>query len=360
MVSSSPVHTPVSRPAPRREGFFGRFPNGRKKGSAKRHVNPNSISPPIGCCFFRSKRPPSKSVRFSKANPESDRSTTHPPSSDPSHTPRVVRTRSLSSKGLRVKDPVQDEGNLQRSASRKTFYTAISSARRSPNRFTPSQSSPESPGDVATSDKPVPIPYPKAPCLCMFPAHTQYTPEMPIVTGPGIQPGSYDELLVHAKSILGSWVTILERSQSLDEHMTYVGIGKMKRMVMNKLAIPFTAVLEDSDTLLHAWITTPVGQKHTRSSLIGKQTFDQDSDLGDWTATTSVVDYKVEWFCTAQPVRAMQMERTNPKLGLCYETRVVLPDKAEGKILLYNFTVHPPPNSGKGTLKVDRIFKFVS
>eukprot|EP01055_Gregarina_sp_Pseudo9_P004812 Gregarina_sp_Pseudo_9__4811@NODE_502_length_2690_cov_180_804979_g473_i0_p1_GENE_NODE_502_length_2690_cov_180_804979_g473_i0NODE_502_length_2690_cov_180_804979_g473_i0_p1_ORF_typecomplete_len360_score74_62Lipocalin/PF00061_23/0_12_NODE_502_length_2690_cov_180_804979_g473_i012842363 len=359
-MTCSDMHTPSNkRPTAvvARRGFFGRLSHGRKK-PAPRVQNSVSPAPPVGCCLFRSRRPPSKSVRFScKVPPESDRSTV-PSTSDPSHTPRVVRTRSLSSKGLRVDDPTK-QGNLQRSASRKTFYTAVSSARRSPNRSTPGSIT-QSPGMETETAQETNVTLPRPPCICKFPAHSLYSPEMPVLTGPGIVPGSYEELLVHAQSIVGSWITMLERSQSLDEHMTYVGIGKMKRMVMNKLSIPFTAILEDGDTLLHAWITTPVGQKHTRSSLVGKQTFDQDSDLGDWTASTSIVDYSIEWFCAGRTVRAMQMERHNPKLGLCYETRVVLPDQAEGKILLYNFTLHPPPNSGKNSLTVDRLFKFVS
>eukprot|EP01054_Gregarina_sp_Poly1_P008663 Gregarina_sp_Poly_1__8662@NODE_515_length_7812_cov_238_903163_g409_i0_p3_GENE_NODE_515_length_7812_cov_238_903163_g409_i0NODE_515_length_7812_cov_238_903163_g409_i0_p3_ORF_typecomplete_len378_score17_78_NODE_515_length_7812_cov_238_903163_g409_i062197352 len=317
-------------------GFFGRL--------RRRQAEPSSPkSPVVGCCFFRSRRPANKAVRFSNKDGQetSDHSTV--PSSH-TRTPRVVKARNLSSRGLHVND--NKGGLLTRSSSRKTFYTAIS--RHSPVRSTPDSHRDRSASNVSTSP---------LQCVCTFVQHTSYCADIPIITGPGIEAGSYEELVVHAKSILGTWVTILERSQSLDEHMTYVGIGKMKRMIMNKLSIPFTAVLEKNDTLLHAWITTPVGQKHTHASLIGEETFDQDSDLGDWTALTSIVDYSIDWFCEGKSVRAMQMERKNPTLGLCYETRVVLPDAIEGKVLLYNFTLHPPPTSGKPVLKVDRLFK---
>lgn len=141
--------------------------------------------------------------------------------------------------------------------------------------------------------------------------------------------------------------------------MQYLGIGKMKRMVMNRLAIPLTAVLENDKTLLNCWISTPSGDKHTHSSLIGETTYDEDSDLGNWTAVTSIVDYSIEWFCGGRFVRAMQMKRTSEKFGVAYETRAVLPDPKEGKILLYNVTIHPNVKSRK-MMHVDRIYKFIS
>eukprot|EP01057_Protomagalhaensia_wolfi_P000839 Protomagalhaensia_wolfi_Nauph_80__838@NODE_1485_length_1506_cov_1198_683708_g1151_i0_p1_GENE_NODE_1485_length_1506_cov_1198_683708_g1151_i0NODE_1485_length_1506_cov_1198_683708_g1151_i0_p1_ORF_typecomplete_len336_score36_50_NODE_1485_length_1506_cov_1198_683708_g1151_i02121219 len=329
----------VESTPPQTRGFLGRLACHRR-----RHRNPSSPPQQRGCLFRRSGR---KAVRFAN-KVDSDRSTG-------TRTPRVVRGPSI--RGVRV----------SRSASRKTFYTAVSS-RRSPSSTT--SASPGTPADdesdsvkedaiVSTQTEQSSIPPLKiaATCACTFPQHITFCAIIPIVTAPNVEPGSYDELLILAKSIVGTWVTILERSQSLDEHMTYVGIGKMKRVIMNKLAIPFTAELRENDTLLQGWITTPVGQKHTRASLVGKETFDADADLGDWTAITKVVDYSIAWFCDGKSVRAMQMERRNPKLGLCYETRVVLPDQAEGRVLLYNFTMHPPEESGKAKMSVDRIFK---
>eukprot|EP01053_Blabericola_migrator_P007318 Blabericola_migrator_1__7317@NODE_3720_length_1556_cov_671_147750_g2309_i0_p1_GENE_NODE_3720_length_1556_cov_671_147750_g2309_i0NODE_3720_length_1556_cov_671_147750_g2309_i0_p1_ORF_typecomplete_len344_score33_31_NODE_3720_length_1556_cov_671_147750_g2309_i0801111 len=333
--------------APKRVGFFGRVTQRRRlrRVRASSSVSSHSAAPLLGCCFFGFHRAQVKAVRFSSRIAQD-------PSLADSRTPRVVR----GTRGRGIK--VDTDKGLLRSVSRKTFHTAVSSARRSNSRSSldsTSASPPNTTGDEKEEEEEDVMP-----CLCAFPQHLTYTPETPIITAPGVFPGSYEELLAQAKSMLGSWITILERSQSLDEHMTYIGVNRMKRMIMNKIAIPFTAVLEDKDTLLHAWITTPVGQKHTQASLIGRETLDQDGDLGDWTAKTSVVDYSVSWFCGGKPVRAMQMERKNPKFGLCFETRVVLPDATEGKILLYNFTVHPPEYSGKGMLTVDRLFRVAN
>ena len=157
---------------------------------------------------------------------------------------------------------------------------------------------------------------------------------------------------------MGRWVTILERSGSLDAQMAHVGIGKMKRMVMNRLAIPLTAVLDENSTLLRCWISTPVGDKHTSSSLIGENTYDTDADLGSWTATTKIVDYKCAWFCSERPIRAMQMKRTNDSFGTAFETRAILPDADEGKILLYNITIYPHgEDDPRGCINVDRIYR---
>eukprot|EP01053_Blabericola_migrator_P007029 Blabericola_migrator_1__7028@NODE_3562_length_1677_cov_544_686957_g2213_i0_p1_GENE_NODE_3562_length_1677_cov_544_686957_g2213_i0NODE_3562_length_1677_cov_544_686957_g2213_i0_p1_ORF_typecomplete_len340_score48_77Ribosomal_L24e/PF01246_20/1_8e03Ribosomal_L24e/PF01246_20/0_21_NODE_3562_length_1677_cov_544_686957_g2213_i02101229 len=336
--SSRPTHVTLDVTSPkRRVGFFGRAAHKRRHRRRPSSRSSSQSVAPGGCCFFRSRRQQPKSVRFSsRVRGDS--------SFGESRTPRIVR-------GLEgVQLPPK------RSVSRKTFYTAISSAHRTSSRSSLDSTSAASDCEETDTELAVTI----NPCPCGFTHHMAFHPEIPIVTAPNVTPGSYEELVIQARSILGTWITMLDRSQSLDEQMTYVGINRMKRMVMNKLAIPFTAVLEENDTLLHAWITTPVGLKHTHASLVGKETFDKDGDLGDWTAITSVVDYPVKWFCESKCVRAMQMERKNPKLGLCYETRVVLPDAAEGKILLYNLTLHPPEGSGKGIISVDRLFRLSS
>src|SRR5699024_7015670 len=69
-------------------------------------------------------------------------------------------------------------------------------------------------------------------CICNFASHQDYDAAIPILCNPEIQPGSYEELLNHAEVLVGRWITVLERSESLDPQMVYVGIGKMKRMVM--------------------------------------------------------------------------------------------------------------------------------
>lgn len=192
-------------------------------------------------------------------------------------------------------------------------------------------------------------------CICGYECHLIFDKSMPLVIDPEMAEGGYEELLVHSEALLGVWVTLLDRSHSLDAQMMHVGIGKIKRMVMNKLAIQFTATLNPEKTLLDCWISTPSGDKHTRSSLVGEETFDQDGDLGDWTARTSMVNYSRPWFCNGKSFRAMQMKRENPKLGTAYETRALLPDSKEGVILLYNITMYPPNDKPK--MEVDRIYK---
>lgn len=139
--------------------------------------------------------------------------------------------------------------------------------------------------------------------------------------------------------------------------MIHVGIGKMKRMVINRLAIPLTARLIENDTLLDAWISVPTGDKHTTASLIGNETSDSDGDLGDWTATTSMVDYSCSWFCEGRLIRAMQLERHNPKFGTAFETRVIVPDEKEGKVLIYNVTMRPLGKDSRPII-ADRIYRF--
>ncbi|EZG44801.1 hypothetical protein GNI_143540 [Gregarina niphandrodes] len=175
---------------------------------------------------------------------------------------------------------------------------------------------------------------------------------------PNVEAGSFAELEIQARAICGRWLTVVERSDSLDPQMVYVGIGKMKRMVMNRLVIPLGAELVDGGETLKVWIETPVGNKITHASLVGKETFDADGDLGDWTAKSYVTDYAWIKFCNGKEFRALQMQRENPKLGTAFETKAVLPDNEFGKILLYNITIQPPAGSSQSTISVDRVYKY--
>jgi len=196
-------------------------------------------------------------------------------------------------------------------------------------------------------------------CSCSFPVHLfETSKEFPLFTPPGMVPDSFEERLLHSHSILGNWVTILERSDSLDPQMQYLGIGKIKRSVMNRLAVPFLAQMEGGDKVLHCQIFTPLGPKHMNAALDGSEMWDDDADVGKWSGIARMVDFHVPWFCNGRPVRAFQLKRNNVKFGECYETRVVLPDKDEGRILLYNLHLFPLDKT-KAPIRVDRILKFV-
>lgn len=178
-----------------------------------------------------------------------------------------------------------------------------------------------------------------------------------MITKPGLVPGSEEELRAHASAIQGRWVTILDRSESLDKQMIHVGINRMKRMVMNRLAIPLVASMVDDGRVLRVTIETPTGNKHTHASLVGEETYDEDADMGNWTAMTRIVDYTHTAFCT-RSFRAMQLERTSSNLGRCLETRAVIPDPIEGKVLLYNVNIIPK-EEGKQQINVTRFCKYV-
>eukprot|EP01053_Blabericola_migrator_P002275 Blabericola_migrator_1__2274@NODE_1629_length_4140_cov_9_186840_g1061_i0_p2_GENE_NODE_1629_length_4140_cov_9_186840_g1061_i0NODE_1629_length_4140_cov_9_186840_g1061_i0_p2_ORF_typecomplete_len293_score16_26_NODE_1629_length_4140_cov_9_186840_g1061_i032274105 len=194
-----------------------------------------------------------------------------------------------------------------------------------------------------------------AECICGFSSHSIYNPEIPIITAPDQQPGSYEEALTHAKSICGHWITIMDRSDSLDAQMQHVGISRMKRAVMNRYTVPFTAILINNETILKSWIGTPLGPKYMHASLVGNEIVDEDNEVGTWAGIASMVDLSIPWFCGGNPVRALQLRRTNPTLGLAFETRVVLPDAQEGKIMLFNIKLYP---HDKPPIFVDRILRF--
>lgn len=199
-------------------------------------------------------------------------------------------------------------------------------------------------------------------CTCGHPAHScVYDPELPLFTGPCITQGSYAESLAIAKACCGRWVTILERSESLDTQYRHLGLGPLKRAVMNRMAIPLTMFLEDDDTVLHCWIHTPLGTRHMRSSLLGEEVVDEDTDVGIWRGVTQVVNYSIPWYCNGTPVRALQQVRQNSERGLCIETRCILPDAKETKVMLFNFSMIPrqthPTSPCPLLLSADRILR---
>lgn len=138
--------------------------------------------------------------------------------------------------------------------------------------------------------------------------------------------------------------------------MQHIGLGKLKRAVMNRLAVPFTAQLEQDDTVLHSWISTPLGPKHMHASLIGREIIDEDQEVGTWTGIAKMIDFARPWFCGGRPFRALQLLRTSSKFGTAYETRVILPDPEERKIMLFNITIIPK-ELHKPPIIVDRILK---
>lgn len=197
-------------------------------------------------------------------------------------------------------------------------------------------------------------------CACGFLFHEKvYYPEFPLFTRPGIVPNSHDEALAIANACSGRWETIVERSESLDPQYRCIGLGMIKRAVMNRLAIPLTMFLEENDTLLHCWIHTPLGIRHMRSNLLHQESIDYDPDAGKWTGVTHITDFSIPWFCNGKPVRAIQQRRTNPKIGTCVETRCILPDSIEGKIMLFQFLMIPSSKREKDELKADRILKYL-
>lgn len=197
------------------------------------------------------------------------------------------------------------------------------------------------------------------PCACGAPAHfLAHDPQRPIKTCPSVKPGSYEEALTLARAEEGHWVTILERSQSLDVQYKHMGLNYMKRAIMNRLSVPLTLFLEADDTIIHVHVHTPIGIRHMRADITGQPIIDEDPDCGAWEGVSSVVDYSIPWFCNGTPVRALRQKRHNKKVGTIIETRCILPDDAEGKIMLMNFALHAAKDPGN-PIYTDRILRYI-
>eukprot|EP01071_Lankesteria_metandrocarpae_P008393 Lankesteria_metandrocarpae@DN4953_c0_g1_i4.p1 len=133
-------------------------------------------------------------------------------------------------------------------------------------------------------------------CECCIPQHiTVFDPSIPIMADPNVVVGSYEEVLTCARSLCGKWVTMLERSDSLDDQMKHVGIGKLKRIIMNRLAVPLDIFLEKEDSILHTHLLTPLGIRHMVCDLHGGSFVDEDPDAGQWEGTARMVNYSIPW-----------------------------------------------------------------
>jgi len=196
------------------------------------------------------------------------------------------------------------------------------------------------------------------PCPCGHASHyLEFNPEFPLKTARDTFPGSNEDCLNVARGLCGYWVTLLDRSHPMDGHFKMLGLSMVKRAVMNRLAIPLSCYLEESNTIMRCLLHTPLGVRSMNCSLIGNVASDDDPDCGYWDCTAKVVDYVIPWYCDGVPVRALQQTRKNKRVGTLIDTRCVLPDKHEGKVMFYNITIIPhAPNSKR--LSADRILKY--
>lgn len=196
-------------------------------------------------------------------------------------------------------------------------------------------------------------------CACGSAFHVSvYNPELPLITAPGIIPDSYEECKAIALACCGTWETILDRSETLDPQYRLLGLGMLKRAVMNRLAVPLTMFLEDEDRVLHCWVHTPLGIRHMCSNLQHQESVDDDPDAGKWTGVTHAIDYSIPWYCNGKTVRAIQQIRHNVKIGTSIETRCILPDPVEGKVMLFSFVMKAKGKAEKDKLSADRILKY--
>lgn len=168
--------------------------------------------------------------------------------------------------------------------------------------------------------------------------------------------GTYREMLIHARSICGDWTTMLDRSETLDVQMQYIGLPRFKRAIMNRYRVPFGAELVDDEEVLHCWIGTPLGNKDMHADLLGGNMTDHDNEVGVWEGRAKMIDFSIPWFCNGKPVRALQMKRICKQIGVGYETRVILPDEREGKILLFHVALFPYDDT-KPPIFVNRVLK---
>jgi len=143
----------------------------------------------------------------------------------------------------------------------------------------------------------------------------------------------------------------------MDSQFKLLGLNIVKRAVMNRLAIPMTCCLENEGRDLRCWLHTPIGVRTMMCNLQGTVTVDDDPDCGQWEGTAKAVDHSIPWFCNGKPVRALQQTRISKKLGTVVDTRCVLPDEKEGKIMYYNITMIPKSDSSK-RVSSDRVLKY--
>lgn len=198
-------------------------------------------------------------------------------------------------------------------------------------------------------------------CKCGFNSHLNtYDPSFPLITAPGVEAGTHAEKQILCQSMVGHWVTQMERSQSMDAQFKTMGITYVKRCVMNRLAVPLTIRMEENNTMMHVYIHTPLGLRHMNSDLTGKPFSDDDPDCGVWEGKMGVVDFSIPWFCGGKTVRALQQIRTNKKINATQiETRVLLPHKDDGKIMLFNFVMYPNNDESKKQT-ADRILLYIN
>eukprot|EP00918_Siedleckia_nematoides_P025594 GHVU01055268.1.p1 GENE.GHVU01055268.1~~GHVU01055268.1.p1 ORF type:complete len:344 (+),score=41.45 GHVU01055268.1:268-1299(+) len=197
-------------------------------------------------------------------------------------------------------------------------------------------------------------------CSCGHLAHRQHDPAFPLTPAAKHLRGGFEEMVTICRVLEGHWVTVLERSENMDDQFRHLGISVVKRAVLNRISMALTFFLEKDDTMLHLHLHTPMGIRHMAANLQGESFKDEDPDVGIWEGTARVVDYYVPWLCSS-PVRAFQQTRSNQKVGTIIETRVVLPDDALGRVALINFTLIPWQGGGKAasTMRADRILRYV-
>jgi hypothetical protein len=167
-----------------------------------------------------------------------------------------------------------------------------------------------------------------------------------------------NEAIELGKACCGYWKTITERSESLDAHYRALGINAIKRSIMNRLCFCLTLFLEKNDTILHCLVHTPFGVRHMRNDLLGNEIEDIDVDMGAWKGVTDVSSDCVPTLNNNMPFRVLRQIRKSDKLGLCIETRSVLPDEENGKIMYFSVTLHPR-SAPESPLKAIRIFRSI-
>lgn len=169
----------------------------------------------------------------------------------------------------------------------------------------------------------------------------------------GVRHETGDEFMLLSRLILGRWETLLHRSNPLEPLFKSFGISYIKRVVVDRLAIPLTITLQgvrDLDMLIHL----PIGNRHMRWALDGSRTIEDDPDCGTWRGYVRSVELDLSW--VEGSCRALQQVRTHAKIGEVHETRAVLPDDKHGRILYLNFALFPKSNPSD-RVNVTRILK---
>eukprot|EP00921_Rhytidocystis_pertsovi_P012025 GHVQ01019466.1.p1 GENE.GHVQ01019466.1~~GHVQ01019466.1.p1 ORF type:complete len:591 (-),score=158.34 GHVQ01019466.1:1168-2697(-) len=109
----------------------------------------------------------------------------------------------------------------------------------------------------------------------------------------------HEEWLSLGRAMVGRWETVLSLSDPLEPLFKRIGVGYIKRAIVDRLAILLTVTVNeqhnndgqgDSQPSLHATVHLPFGSRQMVWTLDGSVTVEHDPDCGTWEGYTRTAD----------------------------------------------------------------------